>query len=202
LQDFEWSPAEPLLAAYTQEVGDRPANVQLIRIPDRVNVRTKQLFNVSGEWSSPVSGSCGCYALSCSGGSVVGSHEARLCSTSCSCILSFVLHSGTAAHSGTDDCCQVIQLLHPPAVFYWPWCCLHFTDVKIFWHPQGDYLAVKVDRFTKTKKSTYTGFELFSIRDKDIPMDVSGWGSVLLDCRQSRDCAAATPGWHNKHGMQ
>jgi translation initiation factor 3 subunit B len=49
LQDFEWSPAEPLLAAYTQEVGDRPANVQLIRIPDRVNVRTKQLFNVSGE---------------------------------------------------------------------------------------------------------------------------------------------------------
>jgi len=33
-------------------------------------------------------------------------------------------------------------------------------------------LAVKVDRYTKTKKSTYTGFELFSIRDKDIPMDV------------------------------
>jgi hypothetical protein len=31
---------------------------------------------------------------------------------------------------------------------------------------QGDYLAVKVDRYTKTKKSTYTGFELFSIRDK------------------------------------
>lgn len=50
--------------------------------------------------------------------------------------------------------------------------CL-FADVKIFWHPQGDYLAVKVDRFTKTKKSTYTGFELFSIREKDIPMDVS-----------------------------
>jgi translation initiation factor 3 subunit B len=47
------------------------------------------------------------------------------------------------------------------------------ADVKIFWHPQGDYLAVKVDRFTKTKKSTYTGFELFSIREKDIPMDVS-----------------------------
>jgi uncharacterized protein with WD repeat len=34
-------------------------------------------------------------------------------------------------------------------------------DVKIYWHPQGDYLAVKVDRYTKTKKSTYTGFELF-----------------------------------------
>jgi translation initiation factor 3 subunit B len=42
----------------------------------------------------------------------------------------------------------------------------------MFWHPQGDYLAVKVERFTKTKKSTFTGFELFSIRDKDIPMEV------------------------------
>ncbi len=46
------------------------------------------------------------------------------------------------------------------------------TDAKIMWHPQGDYLAVKVDRFTKTKKSIFTGFELFSIRDKDIPMEV------------------------------
>lgn len=90
--DFEWSPAEPLLAAYTQEVGDRPAGISIIKIPDRTAVRSKQLFNVS--------------------------------------------------------------------------------DIKIFWHPQGDYLAVKVDRFTKTRKSTYTGFELFSIREKAIPMDV------------------------------
>jgi hypothetical protein len=50
-------------------------------------------------------------------------------------------------------------------------CCA--PDINIFWHPQGDYLAVKVDRFTKTRKSTYTGFELFSIREKGIPMDVS-----------------------------
>ena len=42
----------------------------------------------------------------------------------------------------------------------------------MYWHPQGDYFAVKVERFTKTKKSTFTGFELFSIRDKDIPMEV------------------------------
>ena len=32
------------------------------------------------------------------------------------------------------------------------------------WHPQGDYLAVQVDKWTKTKKSTHTNFELFSIR--------------------------------------
>lgn len=51
-------------------------------------------------------------------------------------------------------------------------CVLVHTDVNIHWHPQGDYLAVKVDRFTKTKKSTFTGFELFSIRERDIPMEV------------------------------
>jgi translation initiation factor 3 subunit B len=92
VQDFEWSPAEALLAAYTAEQGNLPARITLVKIPERTEVRQKNLFNVS--------------------------------------------------------------------------------EVKIIWHPQGDYLAVKVDRFTKTKKSTYTGFELFSIRDKDIPMEV------------------------------
>lgn len=45
----------------------------------------------------------------------------------------------------------------------------------MYWHPQGDYLAVQVDRFTKTRKSTYTSFELFSIKHggtEGIPMDV------------------------------
>ena len=40
------------------------------------------------------------------------------------------------------------------------------------WHPQGLYLAVRVDHYTKTKKSTFTSFELFSIKEKDIPMEV------------------------------
>ena len=35
------------------------------------------------------------------------------------------------------------------------------SDCKMYWQSNGDYLAVKVDRYTKTKKSTYTGFELF-----------------------------------------
>ena len=43
----------------------------------------------------------------------------------------------------------------------------------MFWHPQGDSLAVKVDRFTKTRKTTYTSFELFGVKDRDIPMEVS-----------------------------
>ena len=46
------------------------------------------------------------------------------------------------------------------------------ADVSMFWHPQGDYLAVKVDRFTKTRKTTYTSFELFSVKGRDIPMEV------------------------------
>lgn len=45
------------------------------------------------------------------------------------------------------------------------------ADVRLFWHPQGDYLAVQVDRFTKTRKSTYTSFELFSVKERDIPME-------------------------------
>lgn len=92
VHDFEWSPSEPVLCAYTSEMGNLPARISLVRIPDRIELRQKNLFSVS--------------------------------------------------------------------------------DVKIYWHPQGDYLAVKVDRFTKTKKSTYTGFELFSIRERDIPMEV------------------------------
>lgn len=31
---------------------------------------------------------------------------------------------------------------------------------------------MQVDRYTKTRKSTYTSFELFSVRARDIPMEV------------------------------
>ncbi|KAL6569251.1 Eukaryotic translation initiation factor 3 subunit B [Orobanche minor] len=46
------------------------------------------------------------------------------------------------------------------------------SDCKMHWQSSGDYLAVKVDRYTKTKKSTYTGFELFRIKERDIPIEV------------------------------
>ncbi|XP_057807553.1 eukaryotic translation initiation factor 3 subunit B-like isoform X1 [Salvia miltiorrhiza] len=46
------------------------------------------------------------------------------------------------------------------------------SDCKLYWQSNGDYLAVKVDRYTKTKKSTYTGFELFRIKERDIPIEV------------------------------
>lgn len=52
--------------------------------------------------------------------------------------------------------------------------------MRLFWHPQGDYLAVQVDRFTKTRKSTFTAFELFSVKERDIPMEVCKSDSVVL----------------------
>ncbi|GKA16614.1 eukaryotic translation initiation factor 3 subunit B-like protein, partial [Tanacetum coccineum] len=46
------------------------------------------------------------------------------------------------------------------------------SDCKMYWQSNGEYLAVKVDRYTKTKKSTYNGFELFRIKKRDIPIEV------------------------------
>lgn len=64
------------------------------------------------------------------------------------------LESGRKAHF----CCGLTAgvVLSPP-----PACP---AGIKMTWHPQGDYLAVQVDKWTKTKKSTTTNFELFSIR--------------------------------------
>ncbi|KAI8909825.1 eukaryotic translation initiation factor eIF2A-domain-containing protein [Gorgonomyces haynaldii] len=42
---------------------------------------------------------------------------------------------------------------------------------KLFWQQQGDYLLVRVDR-AKTKKQIATSFEVFRMREKDIPVDV------------------------------
>lgn len=76
-------------------------------------------------------------------------------------------------YSSSWRCNKPLALVHVLNCLLPHRCCVAAADINIFWHPQGDYLAVKVDRFTKTRKSTYTGFELFSIREKGIPMDVS-----------------------------
>lgn len=49
IQEFQWSPSEPLIAAYTTEQGNLPARVVLIKVPERTEVRQKNLFSVSGE---------------------------------------------------------------------------------------------------------------------------------------------------------
>ena len=42
----------------------------------------------------------------------------------------------------------------------------------MYWQSNRDYLAVNVDRYIKTKKSTYTSFELFRIKECHIPIEV------------------------------
>jgi translation initiation factor 3 subunit B len=44
-------------------------------------------------------------------------------------------------------------------------------DCKLYWQPAGDYLLVRVDR-SKSKTMTITSFEVFRMREKDIPIDV------------------------------
>lgn len=53
---------------------------------------------------------------------------------------------------------------------------LRVTDIslqcKLHWQSSGDYLCVKVDRLTKTKKQTYCNLEVFRVREKAIPIQV------------------------------
>jgi len=46
------------------------------------------------------------------------------------------------------------------------------TKCSFFWQSSGDYLAVQVDRQSKTGRTTYTNFELFRCTDKEIPVEV------------------------------
>lgn len=48
----------------------------------------------------------------------------------------------------------------------------NLQDCHLHWHPQGDFLGVKVDRHTKTKKTVYTTFELFRLRDRNVAIEV------------------------------
>lgn len=46
------------------------------------------------------------------------------------------------------------------------------SDAKLHWQSDGDYLCVKVDRHSKSKKSLATNLEIFRIREKNIPVEV------------------------------
>jgi translation initiation factor 3 subunit B len=85
VQDICWSPQDNSLAVYQMEHGNLPARVAIIALPDRTELRQKNLF---------------------------------------------------AVHSA-----------------------------KLYWHPNGTYLAVHVEKHTKSKKSTYATIELFSLKN-------------------------------------
>jgi translation initiation factor 3 subunit B len=45
------------------------------------------------------------------------------------------------------------------------------SDCKMHWQKNGDYLCVKVERYTKSKKGVYYNLELFRMKEKNIPID-------------------------------
>ncbi|KAI9505549.1 Translation initiation factor 3 subunit b [Coemansia spiralis] len=48
----------------------------------------------------------------------------------------------------------------------------------LHWHPEGHMLCVRVQRYTKSKKSKFTNLEIFRTSEKDVPVDVI----ELKDC--------------------
>lgn len=46
------------------------------------------------------------------------------------------------------------------------------TRCSMVWHDQGDYLAVKVTRHTKSKKTLYNNIELFRLNEASVPVEM------------------------------
>ncbi|KAJ7786430.1 eukaryotic translation initiation factor eIF2A-domain-containing protein [Mycena metata] len=55
------------------------------------------------------------------------------------------------------------------------------TECKLYWQNQGDFLCVKVDRHTKTKKSIFCNLEIFRVREKDYPVEVVELKDTVTD---------------------
>ncbi|ODV83162.1 hypothetical protein CANARDRAFT_30255 [[Candida] arabinofermentans NRRL YB-2248] len=45
------------------------------------------------------------------------------------------------------------------------------SNVKMFWQDEGKYLACKVDRHTKSKKTQFTNLEIIQLNEKDLPVE-------------------------------
>ena len=46
------------------------------------------------------------------------------------------------------------------------------SDAKLHWQSQAQYVCVKVDRHSKSKKSLATNLEIFRLREKGVPVEV------------------------------
>lgn len=46
------------------------------------------------------------------------------------------------------------------------------SDCKLHWHPNGTYLCVKVTRHSKSKKTLFTNFEIFRVREALVPVEM------------------------------
>lgn len=51
VQDFQWSPTAPILSAWQaeQSSGNLPARAVLLKMPERTELRQKNLFSVKGD---------------------------------------------------------------------------------------------------------------------------------------------------------
>lgn len=58
---------------------------------------------------------------------------------------------------------------------------VNVSDCKLHWQSTGKYLCVKVDRHTKTKKSTYTSLEFFRVAEKNIPVEIVELKQVVVN---------------------
>jgi translation initiation factor 3 subunit B len=63
------------------------------------------------------------------------------------------------------------------------------ADLRMTWHDQGHFLCVKVDKHSKSKKTLNSEFELFRMRDKNVPIEVLEF---------SKDSSVLAFGWENK----
>ncbi|KAJ2778885.1 Translation initiation factor 3 subunit b [Coemansia interrupta] len=54
-------------------------------------------------------------------------------------------------------------------------------SASLHWHPEGQALCVRVQRYTKSKKSRFTNLEIFRAYERDVPVDVI----------ELKDCAVA-----------
>ncbi|KZT30474.1 translation initiation factor eIF-3b [Neolentinus lepideus HHB14362 ss-1] len=55
------------------------------------------------------------------------------------------------------------------------------SECKIYWQNQGDFLCVRVDRHTKTKKTLFCNLEIFRVREKDYPVEVVELKDTVLE---------------------
>jgi len=63
------------------------------------------------------------------------------------------------------------------------------ADLRMTWHDQGHFLCVKVDKHSKSKKTLNSVFELFRLRDKEVPIEVIEF---------SKDTSVAAFAWEPK----
>jgi Eukaryotic translation initiation factor eIF2A len=62
---------------------------------------------------------------------------------------------------------------HPPTFTPKPlFAMLTFVKCKLHWQSNSEFLCVKVDRHTKSKKTSFTNLEIFHVREKSIPVEV------------------------------